>query len=106
MRLLVWVSLDDFRSGRHWNAANPLKLAVLLATDGIADDLDSFRLGEFIHFVRSTYCPLAPAVRWRRLAYDLRNWPTPYHSDDKTLAFLWNNPTEIKTHDRLPERCS
>lgn len=80
--------------------------AVLLATDGISDDLDGTRLGEFVHFVRSTYCPLAPAARWRRLAHDLRNWPTPYHSDDKTLAFLWHNPTEIKTHDRLPKGCS
>ena len=80
--------------------------AVLLATDGISDDLDSTRLGEFVHFVRSTYCPLAPAARWRHLARDLRNWPTPYHSDDKTLAFLWQNPTEIKTHDRLPKGCS
>ena len=37
----------------------------------------------------ATYCPLAPAERWRRVAKDLRNWPTPYHRDDKTLAFLW-----------------
>ena len=63
--------------------------AVLLATDGIADDLDGTRLGEFVHFVRATYCPLAPAERWQRVAKDLRNWPTPYHRDDKTLAFLW-----------------
>lgn len=68
--------------------------AVLLATDGIADDLDNSRLGEFVHFVSSTYCPLAPSERWQRVARDLRNWPTPYHSDDKTLAFLWRNSLE------------
>ena len=96
-RLSEWQTLECSQSS---------ETAVLLATDGIADDLDSSRLGEFVRFVRSTYCPLAPAARWRRLAHDLRNWPTPYHSDDKTLAFLWNNPTEIKTHDRLSERCS
>ena len=96
-RLSEWQTLECSQSS---------ETAVLLATDGIADDLDNSRLGEFVHFVRSTYCPLAPAVRWRRLAHDLRNWPTPYHSDDKTLAFLWNNPTETEKYDPLPERCS
>lgn len=95
-RLSEWQTLECSQSP---------ETTVLLTTDGIADDLDSSRLCEFVHFVRSTYCPLAPATRWRRLAHDLRNWPTPYHSDDKTLAFLWRNSLEVKKNDQISEGC-
>ena len=79
-----------------FECAPSAETAVLLATDGVSDDLDGTRLGEFVHFIRSTYCPLTPAERWRRVAHDLRDWPTLYHSDDKTLAFLWRDPMETQ----------
>jgi len=71
--------------------------SVLLASDGIADDLDGSTLWGFADFVLHTYTELPPTERWRRLSADLRAWPTPYHSDDKTLALMWRNNKEGAT---------
>lgn len=70
--------------------------AVLLTTDGIADDLLPDRLHEFLRFIRAAFCPLPAPERWRLLAKELRNWPTPHHSDDKTLALLWSQSQEAQ----------
>ena len=64
--------------------------AVLLATDGISEDLDDARLAALVDHLRAEYGPLPPAVRWRRLTRALHAWPTPRHGDDKTLALLWS----------------
>lgn len=80
-RLENWV-LHDVDVG-----INPVD--ILLATDGIADDLKPEKLGDFIQWLGSEFKPVAPARRWRKLAYELKNWPTPKHLDDKTLALLW-----------------
>jgi serine/threonine protein phosphatase PrpC len=62
---------------------------LLLATDGIADDLQQDRLGDFIAWLGAEFKPLPSAQRWRNLTHELKNWPTPNHLDDKTLALLW-----------------
>ncbi|PHV63839.1 protein phosphatase 2C domain-containing protein [Cyanobacterium aponinum] len=70
----------------------PPNSAVLLATDGIADDLKSDTLGDFVQFILDDFGTLAPQKRWRSLTKELKNWPTPKHLDDKTLAVLWHRP--------------
>ena len=60
--------------------------AVLLCTDGVADDLedlDGFSRG----FVKA-YAGLASVTASRRAWEMLSRWPVPKHSDDKTLACL------------------
>ena len=60
--------------------------AVLLCTDGVADDLenvDGFVIG-FIEAHRS----LAARSANRYVSEMLESWPTPKHSDDKTIACL------------------
>lgn len=71
--------------------------SVLLASDGIADDLDKNKLEEFSDFVLSSYSLFSPRERWRMLSRDLRNWSVPYHSDDKTLAIMWRK--EMKENE-------
>lgn len=60
--------------------------AVLLCTDGVADDLEDlegFAVG-FVHSSRG----LASVTASRRTIELLSAWPVPKHSDDKTLACL------------------
>ncbi len=68
--------------------------AVLLATDGIADDLLGDRIGDFIHTLVTEFGSMAPLQRRHALERELRNWATPNHLDDKTLAVLWCSKAE------------
>lgn len=63
------------------------RLAVL-ATDGVADDLELQRLGAFCDWLVDSTRELSPAERWRWLSAELRDWPTPKHLDDKTLVVI------------------
>ena len=87
-------ALGIARSTQEWSVITrhsfPPGAAVLLATDGIADDLISDRVGDFINFLTDDYGSMSPTTRWRSLCHELRNWSTPKHLDDKTLAILWH----------------
>ena len=62
-------------------------VAVLLCTDGVADDLID---GDgFVKGLLDTNRGLAAAEVGRHLREMLANWPTPKHSDDKTIACLY-----------------
>ena len=63
--------------------------AVLLATDGIADDLRLDQLDGFINWLIEQFGPLSPIERYHTLRSELANWPTPKHQDDKTIAMLY-----------------
>lgn len=64
-------------------------MAVLLATDGIADDLEPEKLSDFVAWLLHEFCDLKPIDRSRSLRKALYHWPTPMHQDDKTLAMLY-----------------
>jgi serine/threonine protein phosphatase PrpC len=59
----------------------------ILATDGVSDDLNPQKIEEFCKWI-SAFCGLPALPRWRLLVSDLKNWPTPKHQDDKTVALL------------------
>lgn len=61
---------------------------VILATDGVADDLDPKRLDVLVNWLSTEVGRLAPATRWRRLCAAPRDWPVPGHVDDKAVAVL------------------
>lgn len=65
------------------------KSTILLASDGISDDLVEERLEDFMEHLIDEYGSLSPRLRTRTLAKELINWPTPSHSDDKTIAMLY-----------------
>ena len=62
--------------------------AAVLATDGVADDIIPEKLGYFCRWLIDDFRHLEPHHRWSRLVLELRNWPTPKHLDDKTVAVL------------------
>ncbi len=50
---------------------------VVLATDGVADDVVEERAGDFAAWLVDTFAPMPARTRWRVLARELRAWPTP-----------------------------
>mgnify|MGYP001765111258 CR=1 FL=1 len=62
--------------------------AVFMATDGIADDLEPSKIGDFIGHLLADYLPLPPPVRAARIRTALKQWPTRHHRDDKTFVLL------------------
>ncbi len=62
--------------------------AVFMATDGIADDLEPQRIGDFIAHLLADYLPLPTPVRAARIRNALKQWPTRHHRDDKTFVLL------------------
>lgn len=81
------------KTTKNWTVITKPRLspnsAVLLATDGIADDLVGDRIGDFIHTLITDFGAMVPLERRYALHRELRNWATPKHLDDKTLAVLW-----------------
>ena len=77
--------LDDW-----WTGVVPSGIGrtVILATDGVSDDLAEDRYPAFAAWVANDIGALPPLARRRRLARELRDWPVPRHSADKTLAVL------------------
>jgi serine/threonine protein phosphatase PrpC len=66
-------------------------IAVLLCTDGVADDLDD--ADGFVRGIIETHRPRASMSANRHVRAMLENWPTPRHSDDKTIACLYLDET-------------
>lgn len=62
--------------------------SAVLATDGVSDDLLEDRLDDFCRWLLEDFREMNPTSRWHRLQSELRNWPTPKHLDDKTIAIL------------------
>lgn len=62
---------------------------VMLATDGVADDLLPDRRASFAREVVASFGCLPAVERGVALWRALHEWPTPGHSDDKTVAVLW-----------------
>lgn len=66
----------------------PEKWMVILATDGISDDLDPTKMSSFTEWMESLKTLKQPGASLRR---SFQNWPTKGHTDDKTIATLFNN---------------
>jgi len=80
-------SLDEWE-WRTEHSASDIR-SVMLTTDGISEDLLSDKLIEFNDFIFDEYRGLPPLKRRQKLLRELKDWPVPKHSDDKTLALLW-----------------
>jgi len=83
---------SDVREWRlHFETNFQGTASILLATDGVADDLVPEKRSEFLNFLVAGYGSRPAAARSRAIAQELRDWPTPRHLDDKTVAVLWND---------------
>lgn len=60
---------------------------LMLATDGVSEDLEPGRIGDLATWVADDLGALQHPAR--ALARELRNWPVPHHRDDKTILVMW-----------------
>ena len=83
----------DVRDWRvHVEPRSIAPMAVLLATDGVADDVLPEKREAFLDCLLSDFATTREGTRSRAVAAELRSWPTPHHRDDKTVAVLWTEP--------------
>lgn len=85
----ITAALSSNLSTKDWRHLSLLEkdcTAILLCTDGVADDLDNVE--GFVKGVIDAHCPLAAVSANRHIREMLENWPTPKHSDDKTIVCL------------------
>jgi len=61
---------------------------VVLCTDGVSDDLVPEAYEDFSDWLVKEIGRLPASARWGRLRRELGAWPTPAHTDDKTIAVL------------------
>lgn len=66
--------------------------AVLLCSDGVADDLTD--LNGFVAEFYAAHRGISSVSASRRSREMLANWPTPKHNDDKTIACLFREEVE------------
>lgn len=85
------VALDAKLDARSWQMHDIPESdcrAVVLCTDGIADDLDN--VSGFMREFVEVHCQLARSSASRRVRKILETWPVPKHSDDKSIACLYS----------------
>ena len=71
--------------------------SMLMVTDGISDDLIKDKIIDFSNNICDEYNNYDPTERYYRISNWLRNWPTPKHTDDKTLVCI--NKIDKKKRD-------
>jgi serine/threonine protein phosphatase PrpC len=69
-------------------------VAVILCTDGVANDIAVDRRVDFVKSLYMEYKGRDRKKRSREITKWLADWPVPGHSDDKTLACLYREDSE------------
>jgi len=85
----ITVALSPYVSAKDWRHLSLPEeecASVLLCTDGVADDLDNVN-GFLKGFIEAHRALPAVSVN-HHIREMLESWPTPKHSDDKTIACL------------------
>ena len=74
---------------------------LLLATDGVADDVPDSKKASFAASFAGEYSRLPAKKRTRSIRKMLKEWPVPHHSDDKTVLCLAGTCHQVKekNHD-------
>lgn len=65
---------------------------VILMTDGISDDLRWDDLEKFYWKLHKEFARRSSRLCKKWISTELERWPTPGHSDDKTIAMIWRDP--------------
>ena len=87
-------SLGSSKSVNDWTIKS-IKLDInnfkfFIATDGISDDIVQNREEEFIDYLIRTMDKLKRNNCNRYLQETLNDWPTKFHTDDKTICITWS----------------
>jgi serine/threonine protein phosphatase PrpC len=87
------LALGDYHKLDDWKLLDMPQFSigdcVLLATDGIADDLIAEQIPQFVDWLISEFSFRNSRERYYALRKALIEWPTPKHQDDKSLALLF-----------------
>lgn len=83
------------RSWGDWQSSTIMLKApgdgVMLMTDGISDDLNQDALEKFFQKMQKELSRRSSRNVKRWISAQLEQWPTPGHSDDKTIAMIWRD---------------
>lgn len=86
-------SLGSSKSFNDWNIKSSSldinDFTLLVATDGISEDLVENKETEFAESLIHEMEKLKRNKRNNYLKQLLENWPTKFHSDDKTICIVW-----------------
>jgi len=86
-------SLGISKSYSDWNIKNVAydinDFTLLVTTDGISEDLLENKEDEFAESIIQKMLNLKRNKRNNYLSQLLENWPTKFHSDDKTICIAW-----------------
>ena len=86
-------SLGSSKSFDDWNlksfSFDINDFTLLVATDGISEDLVENKETEFAEAIIQKMTKLKRNKRNNYLKQLLENWPTKFHSDDKTICIAW-----------------
>jgi len=91
----ITIALSTDTRDRHWILSEIPELecrAVVLCTDGVSDDIED--LEGFMHGLVASNQGLSSVTASRRLFKMIEGWPVPKHSDDKTIACLFQDEVE------------
>lgn len=73
---------------QFWSCHCASDVAVVLASDGVSDDIHPARADDFVEWLVAQTALRSPRTRSQALRRHLHKWPTPNHLDDKTLAVM------------------
>ncbi len=65
-------------------------MKLFLATDGISDDIVEGKEEDFLDYLITSLKDTTMNKRFFLLRKILKNWPTKFHSDDKTICISWS----------------
>ena len=87
-------SLGSSKSTKDW-IVNSIKLdkddlSFFIATDGISDDIVKNKEKEFINYLIDSINKLEKNNGNNYLRKTLKDWPTKFHTDDKTICITWS----------------
>lgn len=86
-------SLGSSKSFNDWNIIqvdfNRDDFKLLLTTDGVSEDLVENKENEFAEKLVDNLLKMKRNKRNSYLHQVLKNWPTKFHTDDKTLCIAW-----------------
>jgi len=88
-------ALSNNTTGKEWQfltLREELCSAILLCTDGVSDDLTD--TDAFVRNFTAYAIDLACVSASRNTREMLENWPTPKHSDDKTVVCLFQSEVD------------
>ncbi len=83
--------LEETFTPHNWHITSirkPATFAVMLCTDGIADDLKSTDKTAYLLNLLAVSKTLTQEECAKMMLDELKNWPTPDHHDDKTIVFV------------------